>query len=313
MSQPLVSVHVIIYNMIDYIEETLTSALEQSYDNLEVVASDDGSTDGTPDVIRDYARRYPGRLVPLVGGPNLGHTGNCNRALSACRGKYIAFQGGDDVFLPGKIQAQVAWMEADPQRVLCYHDYEAFENATGKRLYLGSDAHALQSGHGAGVTVRKGVLWGGTTVMVRRDAMPAHGFDTHIKIVSDWICWIECLADGGQYGYVDGLLARYRRHDNNISKSGLQTLHDDQFATLALVEARYPWLVPDVRVGRARLYRSLGMAHRRQGRLREARAYWRTSLRHEWHWKGAAPWMSTYLPTRVSDRLIRVLAPPFTY
>lgn len=313
MLKPLVSVHIIIYNMIDYIEETLTSALEQDYENLEVVASDDGSTDGTPDVIMDYARRYPGRLVPLVGGPNLGHTGNCNRALKACRGKYIAFQGGDDVFLPGKISEQVRWMEEDERRVLCYHDYEAFDTRTGARLYLGSEYKPLVNGSGADYPVRVGVPWGGTTVMVRRSAAPAHGFDARIPIVSDWIYWIECLASGGGFGYVDGVLARYRRHDRNISKSGLQTLQDDQFATLAVVESRYPQLVPAVRFGRGRLYRMAGMAYLRKGDVATARRYWWHSMHHHLHWQGVAALGLTLMPKAVIGPLVQRFKPAFTH
>lgn len=311
MSKPLVSVHIIIYNMIDYIEETLTSALEQDYDNLEVIASDDGSTDGTQDVIRSFAERYPGRLVPLVGNQNLGHTGNCNRALAACKGKYIAFLGGDDVFLPGKISAQVAWMEENEERVLCYHDYEAFDNATNRTLYLASELIPMVSGRGAGHLVRHGTTCGGLTVMVRASAIPAYGFDKHIPVVSDWIMWIDCLAAGGEFGYLPGVLARYRRHDKNISKSGLQILQDDQFATLAVTESRNPHLVGDVRAGRARLYRSAGMLHMRRGDTVAARAYWWHSLRHQLHWKGAVALGLTFLPQSLADNLIARFAPPF--
>jgi len=77
-NQPLVSIHIITYNQIDFIHDTLTSALEQDYENLEVVVADDGSTDGTAEVILEYAKKYPNRLLPLVGGPNLGITGNSN-------------------------------------------------------------------------------------------------------------------------------------------------------------------------------------------------------------------------------------------
>ena len=253
MTTPLVSVHIIIYNMIEFIEETLTSALEQDYENLEVIASDDGSTDGTTEVIMDFARRYPGRLIPIVGARNVGHTGNCNRALQACRGKYVAFLGGDDVFLPGKVSAQVAWLEEDKERVLCYHDYEAFEHETNETLYHGSDHHPMVNGAGAGYALRKGCAWGALTVMVRASAIPTHGFDPHIRVVSDWVFWVDCLAAGGKYGFVDGIYARYRRHSRNISKSATQVLQDDQFATLAVAESRYPTLLPSVRAGRARL------------------------------------------------------------
>src|SRR5689334_23285444 len=100
MSRPLVSVLVVAYNQISFIADTLASAVEHDYENLQVVVADDGSTDGTTDVVLDFARRHPGRVVPLTGGPNLGITRNCNRGLTACKGEYVAFLGGDDLFLP---------------------------------------------------------------------------------------------------------------------------------------------------------------------------------------------------------------------
>jgi glycosyltransferase involved in cell wall biosynthesis len=313
MADPLVSVHIIIYNMIDYIEETLTSALEQDYDNLEVIAADDGSTDGTAEVIADFAVRYRGRLVPLLGGPNLGHTGNSNRGLRACRGKYIAFQGGDDVLLPGKIKAQVAWLEESQDRVLCYHDYEAFNDENGERLYLASEFTRLVNGKGADYPVRVGCPWGAVTVMVRASAIPPHGFDPHIAIVSDWILWIDCLAKGGAYGFVDGVYARYRRHARNISKSGLQVLQDDQFATLALAESRYPHLLSAVRVGRARLLRTAGMTEMRRGNSVAARSYWWGSMMTALHWKAILAWGVTFLPRNTASRIVAFVKPPFLY
>ena len=140
VSPPLVSVIVPAYNQVGFIEEALLSAVEQDYENLEVIAADDGSTDSTDELILEIARNYPKRLTALVGKGHLGITGNCNRALSACRGKYVSFHAGDDVLLPGKIRKQVEWLEEDPRRVLCGHDVEFFSSATGKRLYLWSDA-----------------------------------------------------------------------------------------------------------------------------------------------------------------------------
>src|SRR5438128_463489 len=91
VTNPLVSVIVPTYNQLDFIAEALDSVLEQDYENLQIVVGDDGSTDGTVEIIRQFAKRYPRRLIPLDGLPHLGITANCNRCLRACNGKYIAF------------------------------------------------------------------------------------------------------------------------------------------------------------------------------------------------------------------------------
>ena len=110
MTDPLVSVMLPAYNQEEFVREAIESAADQSCSNLEVVVSDDGSTDGTVDIILECARKYPGRVIPLVNQPHFGITGNCNRNLKACKGRYIAFSAGDDVFLPGKITKQVEFI-----------------------------------------------------------------------------------------------------------------------------------------------------------------------------------------------------------
>lgn len=124
--QPLVSVLITTYNLIEFVREALDSALNQDYDNLEIIVADDASTDGTADVIREYAAKYPQKIIPLFGEVNVGFAKNTNRALKEVKGKYLVMPGGDDILLPGKISKQVAWLEADPQRILCGHDTEIF-------------------------------------------------------------------------------------------------------------------------------------------------------------------------------------------
>ena len=102
-SLPQVSVAVIAYQQVNYITEALQSLVDQDYPNLQIVVSDDGSTDGTAEEIARFAKLYPDKIVALIDHERLGITGNSNHALRACTGKYVCFLGGDDVFLPGKV------------------------------------------------------------------------------------------------------------------------------------------------------------------------------------------------------------------
>lgn len=244
---PLVSIHIITFNQVAYIHETLSSALDQNYENFEVIVADDGSTDGTAEVILEYAERYKDRLVPLVGGPNLGITGNSNRGLKACKGKYIAFQGGDDVLLPGKISAQVAWMEEDERRVLCGHQVEVFYDDERSPHV---QSRSMISGVGAALFVKKGVPFQGTSIMIKKAAMPKHGFDEQLKTYSDDLFFIETLASGGEYGFVDGVFARYRRHEFNVSGYDSYPAMCAAWITMfSIIRLRYPQLEEEVNSG----------------------------------------------------------------
>lgn len=54
--------------------------------------------------------------------------------------------------------------------------------------------------------------------MVRASKSPPHGFEPNIQVASDWLCYVECLSDGGTIDYIDKVLGKYRRHDDNVTK-----------------------------------------------------------------------------------------------
>lgn len=247
MLNPLVSIMIISFNQKEFIQEALISALEQDYGNLEVIVADDGSTDGTVDIILSCAEKYGPRLVPIVGGPNLGITGNSNRGLKQCKGNFIAFQGGDDVFLPGKISAQVAWMEENENRVLCGHQVEVFYED-------GSPCHQLiprlPSGKGPQWLIENGVPYGATSIMVRSSSIPDKGFDERLPSVSDYMLWMNCLSkSGSDFGHVQGVYARYRRHSSNVTNDGGRC-YEDLNKTFEILEVEYPAYASSIRKGR---------------------------------------------------------------
>ena len=275
---PKVSVHIIAYNQADYIAEAISSAVEQDYANLEVVVSDDASTDRTPDIIRDLADRHPGRVKAVLNPVNLGITGNSNAGLAVCTGDLIAFMGGDDVLLPGKIAAQVAWFREKPARVLCAHQVEVFYDDGAKPAYPLS--RRMISGQGADGMIRH-QPFGATSVMVRSDAIPAWGFRKELPVVSDIMLWIDVLASGGEYGFVEGTYARYRKHDANVTNDPFRHL-DEVRRTLEFTRRDYPHYADAARYAEVRrLYYDPGVAMIAAGRRKEARALFRTTLSME--------------------------------
>ena len=239
MGIPLVSVFVITYNQVDFVRETIESVLCQDYGNIEIVIADDGSTDGTAEIINEYAEKYPNIIVAITGGPNLGITGNSNRALSYCNGLYIAFLGGDDVFLPGKIRRQVEWLEGDPNRVLCYHDMEAFDSVTRETLYYMSQRTRFHDGSVVNL-IRHGNYIGGTTVMIRSPQNAKVGFDPRVPVASDWLFWVDVVkVQGGVIGHIEGVYAKYRIHSRNVTKVSDHFLIDN-LTTLQIIREKYP-------------------------------------------------------------------------
>lgn len=215
---PLVSVLLLCYNQERYIREALVSALEQEYENLQVVVTDDASQDGTQKIILEIAHDYPtDRLTVFLNPTNVGVTGNCNAGLQHCKGELISFLGGDDVFMPDKVSRQVAWFKENPGMVLCGHDVELIDeegNVTNSRF---GKMGEFFSGKGAGGIIRAGTPFASVSVMLKRSRIPSYGFHPAIPMVSDWKLWIDVIGSDGCYGHIDGKWAKYRRYSGNVT------------------------------------------------------------------------------------------------
>lgn len=307
MNAPLVSIAIITYNQASLVAATVESALAQQYEPLEVVVADDGSTDDTLPILRSFEARHAGRLR-VVAGPNLGITGNSNRMLRACKGELIALQGGDDLLLPGKIQAQVAWLMAAPDRVLCGHDVEHFSSGANTGV-LQSELTRLRSGVGPGDFIMYGSPFAATSVMVKFVAIPSYGFDERLPAVSDGKLWIDCLMGGGSYGYVPGVLARYRRDAGSVTRSDRPGVLAEEFKVLDLVEEAHPELARYCRRGRARLHRREGIAALMAGKPERARQELSRSLLIDPRASAKAPlWLGlSYFPAAARQRLEALL------
>ena len=136
-AEPLVSVCMTAYNHAPYIGRAIEGVLSQRTTfAVELVLSDDCSTDGTGAICRDYAARYPDRIRLLTGDVNVGMRANYRRTIEACRGRYVAMCDGDDWWCdPEKLERQVAMLEADPSLGLCYTRSLRLFEGTGRELH----------------------------------------------------------------------------------------------------------------------------------------------------------------------------------
>src|SRR6266478_192430 len=118
-----VSVMMITYNHQRFIAQALESILAQAVNfDYEIVVGEDCSTDETRNVLMDFYRRYPDRIVPLLRNPNLGVMGNLEATLRECRGQYLALLEGDDYWTSGdKLQRQADFLDSHPDYAVCCH------------------------------------------------------------------------------------------------------------------------------------------------------------------------------------------------
>lgn len=253
LNEPKVSILIPCFNQESVIAETVLSALNQTYENIEVVVSDDASTDGTPDLLETLQKQHHPKLKVLLHDTNLGVTKNHTRGLLECTGELIAFLDGDDLFLPEKVEKQVAFMQARPDCTICYHNVDVFDSATGKSMYLWSDRIGARQG-----TIKDLIRFGNylpaVSVMVRKKDLPPAGYDERIKVYSDWLLWLCALnIGGGHICYMDDALAKYRRHTGNLTNVS-KWKFIDQNLVLDLVNAQWPQYGFEVRMRRSEIH-----------------------------------------------------------
>jgi glycosyltransferase involved in cell wall biosynthesis len=189
------------YNPGPFIDEALASVVAQTFDDWEAVVVDDGSAEDLQRV-SDVDPR-----IRLVSRSNAGPSVARNAGIIHTHGDYVAFLDADDVWLPEKLERQVAAMDRRPDGVLCSTRYEIM----GSHEVFGVRVESVQD-------LLRGNLVGCLTVMVRREAFAAAGlFDPRYPAAQDWDMWIR-LARVGPLLHLPEVLARYRVHPGSISR-----------------------------------------------------------------------------------------------
>lgn len=247
MANPLVSAGVVVYNQRDIIEDTIDSVLGQTYEHLEIVVGDDGSTDGTQGILRELRTRYPDRIRLVLAEENRGITANCNAVLDACRGEYVAWLAGDDRWCADKVAAQVADLETHPSASMSFHAVE-YATRSGERISVSNEGMERHPTIDALLPINRIVP---SSLMHRRDAAPAGGFAADLRLVSDWMFMIELARAGGML-FTPGLLGRYVQHDQQVTKlsANREAYVADCLETLRRAETGHPELRRAARKGR---------------------------------------------------------------
>lgn len=132
-TNPLVSVIIPFYNEERFLEETIQSVLEQTYTNWEIILIDDGSADGSTALAKRHATQFPDKIfyVEHEGHTNKGLSATRNAGIAKAKGELIALLDADDIWLPQKLQKQVAFFQQNPDVALAcessfyWHSWQA--------------------------------------------------------------------------------------------------------------------------------------------------------------------------------------------
>ena len=211
----MVCVIVVTYNHELFIAKALDSVLTQHADfPVEILISEDASTDRTRHTVREYAAKYSDRVRLLLSDQNLNSNEVTTRAIDAARGRYLAIMDGDDYWTsPEKLQRQVSFLEAHPECSVCFHD-TAVVDAGGAVLddtFVRKDVPRF--------TGLDDILVGnyvpGSAAMIRCPALQPLPSWLKRAPYGDWALLV-IAARQGRLGFLAEVLGAYRKHAGGV-------------------------------------------------------------------------------------------------
>jgi len=235
---PLVSVHTITYNHAPFIRQCIEGILMQKASFLfELVIGEDCSTDGTREIILEYARKYPEIIRVITSESNVGIKGNAKRTFLACQGKYIAICEGDDYWTdPNKLQKQIDFLENHPDYSLCCHAskivFEGEERQT--EIVRMADTDKTFTVDDFLAPMGKNFIRTETVVFKRAVIHELPEWYQDI-IVGDYPLFL-LLAFHGNIRYIDQVMSVYRKHGGGAWTSNINDAEFQEKYCLSIVE-----------------------------------------------------------------------------
>lgn len=205
MTEPVISVCVITYNQRNLIETCLRSILDQKVDaNVQVLVGDDASTDGTSEVISALEKEYGARLQHYRHDPNIGALANMCDLIARANGDFIARVDGDDYWLPGKLERQLAYLQRQPDCAAVFTNAITTDES-GNQLGLFNDVGDVR--FDISDLLRRGNILNNSSILFRKENKSA--WDAEAEDLIDYQLHFQ-LAKNGWLGHIGEPLTAYR-------------------------------------------------------------------------------------------------------
>ncbi len=214
---PLVSVIMPVYNGEKYLAEAIESILEQTFTDFEFIIVDDGSFDGSAEIIRAYEKRDEHiRFIQLEA--NEGPGSARNHGIRAAQGEYIAAMDSDDISLPERLRLQVDYLESNPEiGAVGVGAQQVYADLSPRGAYHLQGIHALIA---LGMIVGRTAIVRASLMMRRRFLLESGGYNTHpdYRVSNDAELTYRLLREPCfRYGNILETQYLYRQHESNIS------------------------------------------------------------------------------------------------
>jgi glycosyltransferase involved in cell wall biosynthesis len=308
--RPLVSVVLLTYNRPHLLRVALESALQQTYQNLEILICDNASETATTELIQQY---QDSRIIHRRHATNIGMTANAKDGFIVAQGKYVTNLHDDDFWEPSFIEKMVAALEAHPEAVLAFCDHSIVdvsgtvnENITKKNSAFYTRAQ-LQSG--LYKPFKKLALVDLALPIAMGTVFRKTGIDWNemadIPSVYDFCLAYIASRDGAGCYYVNEKLTYYRHHGNSESTRERVRVNDGYIAVYKMIfdDRRMDELQSYFRPRYADHYRDAAVSLLRSGDRINAREYLRNGMKVHSGYKIIVTYIVTFLPGWLTQHL----------
>ena len=281
MSKPLISVVVPVYNQEKFVQETIESVLSQQGVEFEVIAINDGSTDRSSGILKQYQDK-----IIVMEQKNLGVAEARNAGIRRARGDWIAFLDGDDRYLPGHLAQAREFAGQHPEAILFYGDALVIEE-TGARLGR-QKSHPEPSLENLAL----GNFIVASSVIARKTLFESGEWFRSLHPAEDWDLWLRA-AERGTLCHYPWLGVEYRKHFASATQTKLEQAEHCNLVILEDFFRRHPERKNLERRARATVYYESAVRSLRHQALKESRQKIRQSL--ELDWKRKNSWLVLFL------------------
>lgn len=211
-----VSVIIPVYNAEQYIRESIKSVLDQTYTDIEVIAVNDGSTDKSLEILREYENK-----IKVISKANGGTASALNTGIKAMSGEWFKWLSADDLLYPCAIEELVnsAKKVEDKENAILYSNYDIIDDGGNIIEHFIEPNYNELDQFEFNTILLDHYVGNGTTSLIHKSALDKYGlFDESIGFQEDYELWLRyCLLHNCRLYLIPKILAKYRVHQNQLT------------------------------------------------------------------------------------------------
>lgn len=237
MVEPKITIIISCYNYGRYLDQSISSVFQQSYENKEVIIVDDGSTDDTKERTQKAKEFYGSERIKYIYQVNTGVSSARNTGLGAATGRYVIFLDADDLWKSGLLEKEIELIESNKDLGMVYCWYEYLDDADGT-VYPASGTMINPSARSFYELLLENSC-AASSVLVKTELIKQiGGFSTRYSNAADWHMWLR-IAAASRFDVIEQPLVYVRRHPFSMSGDKL-SMNEERLQIINELSQRHP-------------------------------------------------------------------------